>query len=349
MQEKLEAAYMLAIGPKPLPQKWVARMDQLAESPSVAFIAGVGAVLLAKATDPKIDAFVLKSSEGKAGAFSLRSAATALAARKRAFGYDIGSTSDRDPINHGTLNGFPRWDSALVRITKAHKPFYQLILQWLADVNKMSQDEALEALAAFIRARRSVSASSAVEQVPLKLADAPSLTDLIDVLEGFVSANAEGGACGMALVAAVYRSAGYEAGMPSRNDPRHIDVPIGQGGQMLIGSEVKQVPTKEDTADTLATDVVEAGARLGLLAVLRPGYLDNFDRTGVILRAGRDHGVVIRITDGVQELLHEAIAASTVPIDDLCGALPRHFAEALEEIRVEKDTIIWRAGRRVTS
>lgn len=94
------------------------------------------AVLLAKATNPAVDVFVILAREGSPGAFNLRAAATALGAKKRAFGYDIGSSSDRDPINHGTLIGSTRWDVALDRIREDHKPFFQLILTWLADVNE---------------------------------------------------------------------------------------------------------------------------------------------------------------------------------------------------------------------
>ncbi len=73
--------------------------------------------------------------------------------------------------------------------------------------------------------------------------------------------------------------------------------------------------------------------------MLRPGHLENFDRTTVIRRAEADHGVVLRITDGVRELLHGAIASSAVPIEDFCAALPRHFAETLDEIRAAKASI----------
>lgn len=113
LAQTLERAYGLAIGKTKLPATWLKRAEQLSESPSVGFIAAVGSILLAKATDPKVDAFVIQYQEGSAGAFNLRAAATALAKKKRAYGYDIGSSNDRDPINQGTLVSSPRWDLAL--------------------------------------------------------------------------------------------------------------------------------------------------------------------------------------------------------------------------------------------
>lgn len=337
--QTLERAYLLAIRDQQLPAVWITRAEQLGESPSVAFIAAVGSVLLAKATNDAIDAFVIQTQEGSAGAFNLRSAATALGSKRRAFGYDIGSSSDRDPINHGTLVGSTRWDVALDRIRADHKPFFQLILTWLADVNRMSSDQATEALAAYIRVRRSVAPGATVDQIPGALANAPTLTSLVEVLDGFVGADSEGGARGMALVAAAYRMAGFEATLPSRNDPRRIDIAIKRDGVLVIGSEVKQLDTTEATADTLAQDAADSDMPRALLAVLRPGVLVDFDRTTAVRRAEMDHGVVLRVTAGTRELLHEALTAGTVQLDEFCAGLPRAFAEALRDIRVADETI----------
>lgn len=339
LAQTLERAYVLAIGKTKLPATWIKRTEQLAESPSVAFIAAVGSVLLAKATDPQIDALVIQSREGSGGAFNLRAAATALGSKKRAFGYDIGSSSDRDPINHGTLVGSTRWDVALGRIREDHKPFFQLILTWLVDVNRMSQKQATDALAAYIRVRRKVAPGAAVRLIPVAMPNAPTLSDLVRVLDGFVGANAEGGAAGMALVAAAYRAAGFDALLPSRNDPRRIDIAIQRGRTTVIGAEVKQVDTKEGTADALAEDAADTKVSRALLAVLNPGALIDFDRTAVITRAEKDHGVVLRVTQGSRELLHEALSAADVTPSDFCAALPRLFAEALRDIRTSERTI----------
>lgn len=337
--QTLERAYVLAIGDEELPATWMSRAEELGSSPSVAFIAAVGAVLLAKATDDRVDAFVIQTREGSAGAFNLRAAATALSAKGRALGYDIGSSSDRDPINHGTLVGSIRWDVALNRIRADHKPFFQMILTWLADVNRMSQDEATRALAAYLRVRRAVAPGAAANLVPSRLAHAPQLDALVDVLEAFVGADTERGARGMALVAAAHRAAGFEAFLPSRNDPRRIDIQIKRDGLLVVGSEVKQVDTGEATADTLAADAEDAHVRRALLAVLPPGVLVGFDRSAVIRRAERRHGVVLRVTAGARELIHEALSAGTTDVDPFCAGLPRAFADALVEIRAADETI----------
>jgi hypothetical protein len=315
------------------------RAGQLSASPSVGFIAAVGSVLLAKATDDRIDAFVIQFKEGSAGAFNLRAAATALAANRRALGYDIGSSSDRDPINHGTLVSSPRWDVALDRIREDHQPFFQLILRWLHDINRMDGEAATAALAAYIRVRRKVPSGAAVERIPDALDESPALTDLIETLGAFVGADPEGGARGMALVAAAFRAAGFDAVLPSRNDPRRIDIAIRRDGRTVIGAEVKQVATTETTADTLILDAVDIHVHRALLAVLPPGSLVDFDRAAVIRRAERKHGVVLRVAVGAREVVHEALSGSYGSVDEFAAGLPRQFAEALRDIRVTDETL----------
>jgi hypothetical protein len=339
LEKTLEDAYLLASSNAALPNTWLARAEQLANSPSVAFIAAVGSVLLAKATDARIDALVIQEQEGSAGAFSLRGPAKVLGMKRHAYGYDIGSSSDRDPINHGTLIGSMRWDVALGRITARHKPFFQVILQWLGEVNGLSKEQALEALAAYIRVRQAVLPGAAATRLPAMLAQTPELHDLVEALEAFVLADPEEGARGMALVAAAFRAAGLDAGLASRNDPRRIDVPINRSGTLVIACEVKQEDTGEAVADTLARDASSAGVRRALLAVLRPGKLVRFDRASVVQRAERAHGVVLRTTYGVRELLHEAVIIGPSEVGAYCASLPREYADALREIRVDEGSV----------
>jgi SacI restriction endonuclease len=335
----LDNAYLLATSKEQLPEAWIKRSEQLSDSPSVAFVAAFGSALLAKATDSRVDSMVIQSKEGSAGAYSLRRAATVLAQERRRYGYDIGSSSDRDPINASTLVSSSRWDVALNRITPRHKPFFQVILGWLAELNNLSENEAAAALAAFIRVRRQVAHGAAAEKVPIHLNTAPRITDLVEVIEGFSSADTEGGARGMALLAASFRAAGLEVDVPSRNDPRRIDIPIKLDGNLFIGSEVKQQPTREVTADTLASDCAEASVSWAILAVLPPGMLEQFDVLSAVWRAEREHAVILRVLTSVRQILHEASLVGRVSLADFCARLPRAYADALRDIRADDAAI----------
>jgi hypothetical protein len=67
--------------------------------------------------------------------------------------------------------------------------------------------------------------------------------------------------------------------------------------------------------------------------------LVRFDRASVVQRAERKHGVVLRVTDGVRELLHEAIIAGPSEVGAFCASLPRDFADALREIRAHESSV----------
>ncbi len=105
----------------------------------------------------------------------------------------------------------------------------------------------------------------------------------------------------------------------------------------MIACEVKQEATSEAVADTLAADAFVAGR--ALLVVLRPGTLVNFNKTAVVVRAEAQHDVVLRVTDGVRELLHEALMSGPAEIGKFCTSLPRAFGEALREIRADQTTL----------
>src|SRR5439155_20111910 len=115
-----------------------------------------------------------------------------------------------------------------------------------------------------------VVASAGNAQMPTGLVQDAALRDLVNVHEGVVSADAEEGTRGMHLVAAGFRAAELEAGLPSRHDPRRIDIPIKRSGVLVIAAEVKQEDTSEAVADTLARDAASHGVRRALLAILRP-------------------------------------------------------------------------------
>jgi hypothetical protein len=339
LEEVLDRAYLVSTGKKPLPAKWIERTEQLSDSPSVAFIAAVGAALLAKATDGSVDSFAIQMKAAGPGAYSLRSPAKVLAQKRHAYGYDIGSSSDSDPINHGTLVSSKRWDLALERITPAHKPFFQVILGWLADVNGMSEEEAAEALAAYLRVRREVAHGGAVLLLPEMVSKTPRLADLVSALDGFVAADTERGARAMALVAAAFRAAGFRADLPSRNDPRRIDVSIRRGSKLVVGSEVKQKATQEAVADTLVNDTAALGASRALLAVLPPGELAGFDIPAVVRRAETSKEVVLRVVDSVRGVVQEALMMGDVDVPNFCAAMPRIFAECLRDIRATDSAI----------
>lgn len=336
LRASLDSAYLLASSKKTLPTIWVTRADSLADCPSEAAIAAFGAVLLARATNPKINPFAVQAQEGSAGAFSLRSSAGILARNRRALGLDIGSKSDRDPINAKTWINAHHWNDVLKGARKDHRPWIQVIVNWLPDIAKLDQDQALEALAAYIRARREETGSSLAG----KTADGSlKKSDLVKALDAFLTSHGDSGAVGLAVVAAVFRAAGFEARIRTTTDPTRLDVRIHAAGELFIGAEVKQLPGEDATVQSLGEDLVAANCERGLLAILPPGNLGNINRRTAIARVGESHQVMVRVTNGVSELIADAFVAGRGNAADLVAATPSHLLEALREASASKQTI----------
>lgn len=328
LESTLERAYLLATSNKPLPQTWISRAQSLAECPSSAAIAAYGAVLLARATNPKIDPFAIQAQDGGAGAFSLRSSAGVLARNRRNFGFDIGSKSDRDPINAKTWINARQWNDVLKGVRESHRPWIQIIIKWLPEVAKLDSDDALLALAAYIRARP---AKVGADVSGIEVHEALSLNELSGAVDAFLASHVDSGAAGLAVVASVFRSAGFEAKIRTTTDPVRLDVRILIDGKLFIGSEVKQLPGEDATVQTLAEDVANSNGERGLLALLPPGNLGNINVRSSVSRAYDKFGTMIRVTNGTAELLAEAFACGRTPLDSFIRQTPVQLVPALAE------------------
>lgn len=338
LESTLEKAYLRANSNAVLPDVWLARATQLDECPTKSAIAAFGAVLLARAANDRIDPIVIQAQEGSAGAFSLRSAATVLAENRRDFGFDIGSKSDRDPINSKTWINARRWNDVLRGVRKDHQPWIQIIIKWLPDVAKLDSPAALDALAAFIRARsiKTNKATLALSGEPSRL---PKLSELVETVEAFLAANVESGATGLSVVAAVYRAVGFDTKIRTTTDPVRLDVRVLLDGELFIGCEVKQLPGDESTVHTLGEDVRDAGVERGHLAILPPGNMGSIDRTGITKTVQDQSNSMIRITSGVAELLAESFAVGRCTLEELIRETPRLIAESLVESGASNESI----------
>lgn len=336
LQAALEKAYLRANSKAQLPDVWVDRARRLDDCPSGAAIAAFGAVLLARATDDRVDPMVVQAQEGSAGAFSLRSAASVLATNRRDYGFDIGSRSDRDPINAKTWINSQRWNDVLRRVRADHRPWIQTIIKWLPEVAKMDSESASEALAAFIRVR-------SVEPQPTKSrSDQPAqltLSELVEAIDAFLITHVNSGATGLAVVAAIYKAAGFEPKIRTTTDPMRLDVKVLLNGALFIGCEVKQLPVDEATVRSLGEDVSAAGVERGHLAILPPGNIGSVDRVGVLTAVQIETQVMARITLGVAELLSEVFAAGRSDLQDVVAETPGLITAFLDEAGATADTI----------
>ena len=200
LQLVLERAVGLAESDVELPEIWLERVERISASPFGTYVAAFGTALLAKASDARIDVLTIKSKAGP-HAYSMRGVVKVLAGSAGLYGYHLGVTSP-EPLNNQPWFGSSRID----RITNLHldaKPFHRDLVRYLSDLNRLSEEEALWALAAFLRLRLAYAEEQRSRAETLSAPEGSSFADLIEIVETFVWNDAEGGRRGQALVAAV--------------------------------------------------------------------------------------------------------------------------------------------------
>lgn len=225
-----------------LPEEWVQRTRQVGLSPCKTYVAVLGTVLLAKATNPAVDVFALKATTDSPGAYGPRMLAhQVLVPFAVANRIHLGARG-REPWNN---QPWFRYDVAepSMRIAAKCRSAFEYLLTCFARVAELTQEEAFMGLGAFLRERQH--AEAAFEQ--LQVGDRPlSLRDLVHAAEGFVHRDPEGGKRGQALTAAAFDLvfSNVESGRindPSRNWPGDVQV-YGDAPEPVQCCEVRQKP-----------------------------------------------------------------------------------------------------------
>lgn len=304
----LEHAAAVAASDQPVPVVWESRTSALAEMRSnKGAIAVLGTALLAKATNPAIDALSLHEKSGPNGYAARHLASHILAAHADSLGYALG-TSAPDP-----LAGSPWFNAMRVDlITKWRKPARAHADQLISWLSSLTADEAPDALVAFLRVRMAVAAHLREQRAAAFAGEAPvSFTELADTLTPFVQINPEEGRRGTAAVAAAYAAAGFAAHARVVNDPGQTDIDVHGPDGFLIGIEVKQKPATDKDAIDIAAGARSAGAARALLCALDPAQ-PRLDVARLRRRADAEYGVALDIIFSVEEVLMRAMFSSRV-------------------------------------
>jgi hypothetical protein len=327
LQVVLERAVILAESDEDLPELWLERVERISASPSKTYVAALGTALLAKATEPQVDALTIKSKAGP-NAYSMRGVVKVLAERARDYGYHLGVTGP-EPLNNQPWFGSSRVD----RITNLRPdvgPFHRDLLRYLSDLNRLSADEALQGLAAFLRLRLAYGEDERARAASLRVAGGASFEDLLDILDAFVKDDPEGGRRGQALVAAVLDLAHDDVVLAAINDPRMFDVAVRDDGVETLGVDVKQKPVEEAAALHLAQEAAARGVDKVLLVALAPEQRQ-LDRPRISQLAQQNHRVLATVYEGVRELLTQVALQSPLPLADFVRYLPERYLLRMQE------------------
>lgn len=334
---RLHAAIALAQSDQLVPDEWVKRALIVGESPARTYTPMLGTALLARASDDRVDALALKETSGDY-AYSARGLAhDVLVPASVKYRFDI-RTTGREPLNN---QPFFRYDRVDLAERVRYRDDYRYLVECLELANLLSKDEALHALAAFLRV--CIERAQSAVHASLK-GVAVGLRASIDAARELVSEAVEGGKRAQALVAASFdvvygqdRVQSYLVNDPSRHFPGDV-LALDGAGHPLVCAEVRAKPVVATEIAQFARALAESGITRGLVVALAPNQ-PMLAIAEIVDEIARERGVLITVTESVDDLLLSSFAWSTKPLSDLLSEFPLRVSERLQGINAEAATI----------
>jgi hypothetical protein len=204
------------------------------------------------------------------------------------------------------------------------------MVRFLTELNSATAEEALGALAAFLRLRLEFGEEERRAAASLVVEASEDIAALIEVLGVFLTGDSEGGRKGQALVAALLDLAHEEVYLASINDPTGLDVTVSEEGRILLGFEVKQKAVVEATALHLAEEARLVDVDKAILVVLAAGQRP-LDRQLIHIQALERHRVLVGVWESVSELVASVALQAPLSAAEFAADVPRAYLRRMQE------------------
>jgi hypothetical protein len=324
-RRRLEKAFEWASSGRSVPEDWAEFTRQTFEMPSMTYTPALGTLLLARATDDRVDPLSIKIGYGT-HTYSQRTLGNGvLVPAARELRFSIRNTG-REPLNN---QPFFRYDHMSLIDRVRYKEDHARFMAAVAEVETFDRDQALAALAAFLRVAITVAEQSddyVVEEGVL------TVQGVVAAVEAFLGEEQHRPRRAQALVAAAFDVTHDDVRTRRLNDPSRDfpgDVQAFEDEKPLLAVEVrgKSVPPTE------VTGFVDACRRAGIdrafLVVLWPAHRA---LPGRELRqwALEDRGVLLTIIERAEDLLLDVFGWCDL---NLATALRRFVTAALDRLK----------------
>jgi len=334
-RRQLERALELARSDAVVPAVWIERTQRVASFEDKTCLVVLGTALLATATDDTVDALTLKARAGNK-AYSARGLAhEVLVPASIDHGFDL-RTTGREPLNNQPFFYSDRVD-AMPRVK--HPEEIQYLVECLEEVHYLREEEAVQALAGFLRHR-----IAAKEQaVPIDLGHTSAdLIRLKDACDHFLSKSAESGKRAQALVAAAFDLVFDDVRTarvfdPSRKLPG--DVQAFHKLEPVVAVEVRAKPVTYSDAVHFVRSVGAAGFPHAMIA----GF-EAVDAKVLSLskEAWQETGVYVTVYTQFSDILLDALAWSRRPLHQLLAEFPKDVVARLTQLEVKTSSMaLW--------
>ncbi|MGB3307899.1 MAG: restriction endonuclease, SacI family [Thermomicrobiales bacterium] len=334
---RLEEAIVWAQSDREVPEEWLRRSLLVGEAPSITYTPMLGTGLLARATDNRVDALALKKTSDQATYSARGLCHNVLVPSSVTYGFDI-RTTGREPLNNQPFFRYDRVDQAdRVRFPEHHR----YLVDCLETANRLPTDEAMAALAAYVRVCFERADANTVESLK---GVAVGLHATVTAAKILLSEDNEGGKRAQALVAAVLdvvygvdRVKSRLVNDPSRDFPGDVQGLDGSG-RPIISVEVRTKPMPQTEIEQFAHALSEAGITRAMAVVLASNQ-PTFARAKLAERLAVDYGVLMTVIDNVDDLLLAAFAWSTKPLPEVLDNFPGQVSLQLKAIGAAQTTI----------
>ncbi|GAA2510001.1 hypothetical protein GCM10010201_00750 [Pilimelia columellifera subsp. columellifera] len=317
----------------PVPDRWSELARNVGHSTRGGDTVVLGCALLAKACDRRIDPFVVKLGVTERGYHMRGIGDHVLAPARNHYGFDLGSES-ANPTNGSTWLK-PR---TLHDIVTREKESFAFLLEVLGEVDRLDEEQALYAFAAWLRERFAV----ALKNQPIVIAETEAdLAQIVSAAESFVLENPERGGRGQALTAAALSMIWSDVRTGKINDPsRHWpgDVHVFQAAEKvpLVAIEVKQREVTEGEVWAFIRRCANKGIRNVMYVGLKSDQqaLQGLDASHV----ARELNCVFTWIWGVEELVFHAFAWSPRGVEVNVRTLARGMVKRMVEVGLPVST-----------
>ena len=329
---QLDRAIALAQSDAPLPADWLERTERMGTFEDKTCLVVLGTALLATATDDSVDALTLKSRAGNK-AYSARGLAHGvLVPASIDHRFDL-RTTGREPLNNQPFFHSDRVD-VMPRVK--HPDEIRYLVECLEEVDYLREDEAVMALAAFLRHR----IGAAEMAVPIDLGrTSADLTRINDACKQFLTESAESGKRAQALVAAALDLVFDDVRTARVFDPSRAlpgDVQAFYKLERVVAVEVRAKPVTYSDAVHFVRSAAAAAFPHAMIAGLGSIAADVL---GMSESAWEENGVFVTVYSSFSDILMDALAWSRRPLNQLLMEFPEDVVERLIQLEVQASSL----------
>lgn len=345
-QKRLLQALEWAFDPdREVPNHWIGVTERIGDSPSQTLVAGLGAALLARATRDDVDPLSIKAGYSERS-FSLRTLCHGVlvpASKDPVRPFHLGARG-REPLNNQPYFRYDHLDE-VDRIHASARPYFEDLKTALRQLDALPIDEALAALAAFLRVRNRVQQAFDYER-RAALPDSKTAETVLAAIVGLIGDDTADRPLRLqAIVGGLVSCLTDEVSTGAINDPsRHApgDVHVPNQRSAWWAAEVRGKPVAQHEAIEFVRECSHAGIGSAWIVVISEGH-QPLNRTAISAVA-RQLQVFVAVIESLEELLASCLGDPSGPASEQLQAIPGAVRSHLEAAGARTETLLrWRA------